>query len=196
MDTADRANLAGRTALMLNPRFIGAVFSAFVLIPSIIGLFGGDVLVVLRAWKWRNAVPVKAGITSHTVTLISGNPNVFAEYEHALSYSFTADGQEFEYAGIFSSHRKEMIDFLGVEPILDPSKPLWVYYVPGNPDEHLMRMDPRPLFWKSATRLGFVAGFAIISTAIVVLLILFYRPNRRNPRRFAQRVEIPMAIDP
>jgi hypothetical protein len=202
MDPLERHSLRSRTALMSDARLLQAVIMSVVLLLTLAGFLGGELQTAREHWPWRNAIQTEAVVVRHDVVpeaAPEGKQSALIQnqkYQHLIEYSYTAGDEQLFWTIDRSSGSKDSIS-LGWHPRtgvqrypFEPDSRIPAYYQPQAPHEHVLFVDPRPPYWESSRILGIAGGLALVGLVIVVLLVLFYRPQDVR-RRMPEKLELP-----
>jgi hypothetical protein len=195
MDPTKQFRERSRNPLLANGRFIGAVFGAIFTIPALLYLLvAGDAYLVYETWPWRTAVKTKAEILEHEFvrSKLAMNLEEAQDYRpsrHRFRYQFQVGPEEIgeqleipsmDEASVTVNERKYTIKQGGTIPI---------YYLPDNPSQHVLFLDPVAIYWSSVTRLSWLTLIALTGVLIVVAVVVFYRPKKTD------RSYLPTKID-
>jgi hypothetical protein len=197
MDSKQRISFRQRTSLNTDVRFIGAAFAALFVLPSLLGgLCLRELDALQTGWPWRNAKYAKATITGYRVEHIGGmtwgsEGKVFGgTYEHHLEYEYTVAHANIDFDWNVSSRSESSISIgeRNFSPRVGATLP--VFFKPDSPEDHLPFIDLRDVFWHSVWRISLWSGVILAGALMVVLIIVFYRPNRRDRSGLPEKISI------
>lgn len=171
---------------------LGCLGGIAILFGSICSI-AGDARMVYDTWPYRNAVRTSAQITSYQFQPFGNAPNMGygrTSGDHRFRYQFTVDGQEVTGKHEAFSSDSTAIFIMEEFYLVGPDETIPVYYAPGDPQSHMLFINPVPLFRASAARLAWVSLIIVTGILVVVLVVVFYRPKKAE-RYLPEKLGIP-----
>lgn len=198
MESIERVNLQNRTAMMMDPRFIAAVFGTIFTIPALLYLLvAGDLRLIRQTREWRTAVRTNAEILSHEyvatrMALSREDASNYRPSFHKISFRFRAGDVEVADEIELPSGDAESITIDDRRFPLKQGGTIPAYYLPDSPNKYVLFEDAKAIFWTSVKRLLWLVMIALTCVVIVLLVVIFYRP-RKSERYLPDKLSAPQA---